>query len=131
MNAGFKPNIQAMRKRAGFKSAKDYAEYKGMSVNTYTNYEQGVRPISLVLAWEFADDFNCTLDELAGRKPPNSGGDKRFEDPSQEKLNEYYESMNDSARGTLIDAARMMSSASEARIVKDGGKPADDQAQTA
>lgn len=126
-----KTNLQQYRKQAGFKSAKAYAEYKKIPVGTYTDYEQGRRSFSLEKAWEFADDFNCTLDELAGRKPPNSGGDKRFEDPSQEKLNEYYESMNDSARGTLIDAARMMSSASEARIVKDGGEPADDQAQTA
>ena len=123
--------IQEMRKRAGFKSARAYAEFKGISINTYINYEQGATNITLEKAWEFADDFNCTLDELAGRKPPNSGGDKRFEDPSQEKLNEYYESMNDSARGTLIDAARMMSSASEARIVKDGGEPADDKAASA
>lgn len=41
-----------------------------MSVNTCTNYEQGVRPLSLEQAWEFADALDCTLDELAGRKRP-------------------------------------------------------------
>lgn len=65
-----KTNLQEMRKRAGYKSAREFAESIGMSVGTYTNYEQCKANMSLVQAWEFADILNCTLDELAGRRPP-------------------------------------------------------------
>ena len=65
-----KYDLQRMRKRAGFTSAKAFAEYIGMSVNTYTAYEQGRHELSLVQAWEFADILHCTLDELAGRRVP-------------------------------------------------------------
>lgn len=63
-----KTNLQAMRKRAGFKSARAFAEHMNMSVNTYTNYEQGKSSLTLEQAWEFADELDCTLDELAGRE---------------------------------------------------------------
>ncbi len=62
-----KTQLQRIRKDRGFKSAKAFAEHIGMSKDTYTNYEQGARPITLELAWEFADVLGCTLDELAGR----------------------------------------------------------------
>ena len=61
--------LQEMRKRAGFKSAREFAVYFGINVNTYTNYEQGKSNIPIDLACRFADALGCTLDELAGREP--------------------------------------------------------------
>lgn len=72
-----KTNLQEFRKRAGFKSARDFAEFMGISVGTYTNYEQGKANMSLLQAWEFADALNCTLDELAGRKVESLTDDER------------------------------------------------------
>ena len=68
----YRSNLQAMRKRAGFKSAREFAEHAGINVKTYTNHEQGDASMSLLQAWEYADLLNCTLDELAGRKSPNA-----------------------------------------------------------
>lgn len=68
----YRSNLQAMRKRAGFKSAREFAEHAGINVKTYTNHEQGDVSMSLLQAWEYADLLNCTLDELAGRKSPNT-----------------------------------------------------------
>lgn len=62
-----KTNLQAMRKRAGFTSARDFAEKHGLNVGSYTNLEQGSRNMSLEKAWELADMLDCTLDDLAGR----------------------------------------------------------------
>ena len=62
-----------MRKEAGYRSAKEFAEKMGMSVGTYTDYEQGRRKFTLEKAWEFADVLGCTLDDLAGRDFPQSG----------------------------------------------------------
>ena len=73
--AKFKPNLQAMRRRAGFKSAREFALHAGVPVDTYTAYEQGKINLTLLQAWEFADLLGCTLDELAGRKPPTASVD--------------------------------------------------------
>ena len=60
--------LQEYRIRAGFKSAKAFAEHMGINPYTYTNYEQGVSKLTLAQAWAFADELGCTLDELAGRE---------------------------------------------------------------
>ena len=75
--AKFKTNLQAMRKRAGFKSAREFAQHIGVPVDTYTSYEQGKVNMSLLQAWEFADALKCTLDELAGRKVESLTHDER------------------------------------------------------
>lgn len=62
-----KTRLQYFRKRAGYRSAKAFAEHLGMSARTYTNYEQGATKLTLAAAWVFADELGCTLDELAGR----------------------------------------------------------------
>lgn len=102
-----KTQLQAMRKRAGFKSAKAFAEFIGMSVGTYTQYEQGQISLSLERAWTFADALDCTLDELAGRKPP---GKSNGCDPALKRIKENYESMNDIGRDRLAEQAEMMAS---------------------
>ena len=61
-------NLQKLRKDAGYRSAKAFAEHIGMSVDTYTGYEQGKRKFSLEQAWIFADELQVSLDELAGRE---------------------------------------------------------------
>lgn len=117
-----KTQLQAMRKRAGFKSAKEFAESVGMNVNTYTGHEQG-KPFDLEKAWEYADIFDCTLDDLLGRKRPR----KDFSNPEQEALNKYYESMNENGRTALVESARLMSGSPDVRIEKDGTEHADVQ----
>lgn len=100
-----KTQLQAMRKRAGFKSAKAFAEHVGMSVSTYTKYEQGMSEMSLERAWEFADALDCTLDELAGRNPP---GESNGCDPTLRRIAENFESMNSTGRERLAEQAEMM-----------------------
>jgi len=94
-----KTNLQAMRKRAGYKSAREFADHAGINVNTYTNYEQGKANMSLVQAWELADLLDCTLDELAGRRVP--------EQPSistdEQRVLDVYRSASEHGR-VLIDA---------------------------
>ena len=65
-------NLQAARKRAGYRTAEQYVLEKGGSLSTYRNYEQGARTLTADLIWEFADDFGCSCDELIGRIPPNA-----------------------------------------------------------
>lgn len=56
--------LQACRKAAGWKSARAFAEHIGMSVGTYTAYEQGKREMSLSVACLFADALGCSLDDF-------------------------------------------------------------------
>ena len=63
--------LQEYRIKAGFKSAKAFAEHMGINPYTYTNYEQGVSNLTLAQAWAFADELGCTIDELAGREVPD------------------------------------------------------------
>lgn len=113
-----KTKLQEIRKAKGFKSAKEFAEHIGMNVGSYTNYEQGVRNLTLEKAWEFADILDCSLDELAGRNRPK----KDFSDPEQAALNGYYESMNEEGRTALVSSARFMSGSPDVRIEKDRPK---------
>lgn len=102
-----KTQLQAMRKRAGYKSAKAFADHIGMPVGTYTDYEQGRRMFTLERAWEFADALDCTLDELAGRKPP---GGANGCDPTLKRIADNFESMNSTGRERLAEQAEMMAS---------------------
>lgn len=107
--------LQSLRKAAGFKSARVFAEHIGYSPSAYTEYEQGRRMFTYEQAWDFADALNCTLDELGGRKPP----ERTYRDPLQASLNASYENMNDKARETLEAVAKSMERDTVNRIVKD------------
>lgn len=88
--------LQNLRKRAGYKSAKAFANKIGMNVYTYTNYEQGKANFTLAQAWEFADVLECSLDELAGRKwPPD---DLASIDPRRRTLIESYDALTDDGK---------------------------------
>lgn len=99
-----KTNLQALRKRAGYRSAKSFAEHVGISVGTYTDYEQGRISLSLERAWEFADILNCTLDELAGREfIPASD---RMSDPFESELVDTYRLLDVRGKTHVLDDAR-------------------------
>ena len=95
----FRTNLQVMRKRAGFKSAREFAERYGYNVSTFTKYEQGTAMMSLELAWEFADLLDCTIDELAGRRVP----DQPLVSQVEQRLLDVYRSADEHGQ-TLIDA---------------------------
>ena len=60
-----KTNLQVMRKRAGFRSAVEFAEHIGVNKKTYTRHEQG-GSFTLDQAWDYADALGCTIDDIAG-----------------------------------------------------------------
>jgi len=98
--------LQELRKRAGFKSASAFAKAIGMPVGTYTNYEQGKNKLTLEMAWRFAEIFDCTLDELAGRDfHPEAGADP----PEVRELAEIYQDSNAQGRAAIMAVARSQS----------------------
>lgn len=98
--------LQEMRKRAGFSSAKAFAEHIGMSVSTYTKYEQGVSEMTLERAWQFADALGCTLDEIAGRVV--NGPDQ---EDAESQISYYFANLPDDAKDVLLQSAKLMGGA--------------------
>ena len=88
-----KTNLQKVRKKAGYKSARAFAEAYGMNTSTYTDYEQGRHAFTLEQAWDFADFLGCTLDELAGREFP-----RNYDDPRQAAINADYQVLDEATK---------------------------------
>ena len=65
--------LQELRKLAGFKSARAFAEHMGISPSTYTHYEQGDVSMPIEVACDFCKELECTLDQLAGLEPIGGG----------------------------------------------------------
>lgn len=95
-----KTALQKWRKKCGYKSAFACADAMGINRHTYTDYEQGRIDMSLKTAWEFADFFGISLDDLAGRVTPS----KPYADSRQELLNLNYESLDDAGKSAAFGA---------------------------
>ena len=63
-----KPGLQRMRKQAGWKSARAFAEHIGIPYHTYMAWEQGRHEMDLATAWMLADELGCSIDQIAGRE---------------------------------------------------------------
>lgn len=95
-----KTNLQKLRKAAGYDSAKAFAEAHGIPVSTYTGHEQGTRKLRIDVAWKYADIFDVSLDELAGRHFEQ----KEYTDPLQERLNKDFELLDDRGKDAAVGA---------------------------
>lgn len=73
--------LQEIRKAAGYKTAKDFAESMGLPLTTYSRYESNSEKIPTERAWAIADALNCTIDEVVGRQLPGSEDDEPTEKP--------------------------------------------------
>ena len=65
----FKDRLRYMREKAGYTSAKDFADVLGIKYTTYLAYEaQKGREPKYDLLCKIATALNCTTDELLGRE---------------------------------------------------------------
>ena len=62
-------NIRALRAKAGLSIA-ELAELAGVNESTLGSYEKGYAALKLKTAWELADCFGMSIDELVGREWP-------------------------------------------------------------
>lgn len=114
-----KSNLQLIRKEAGFRSARSFAEHMDMSPNTYTAFEQGRHSMNLEQAWAFADALGdalgrfVSLDELAGRKFPSAAVPPV--DDREAELVRTWRGLDSERQGRLIGTAHDM------EIAKRGG----------
>lgn len=107
--------LKRLRKAAGFKTQKDFADRLGIPERTYGSWERREVSMSFPQACECADILDCTLDELAGRKPA-----REYTDPRQEQLNGCYESLNEDSKTQVADMVKSIAADPARRIEKDG-----------
>ena len=87
--------LRALRKRAGFRSAKAFAEFAGFTTTGYAEFEQGRSRLTYEKAWKIADAQGISLDELGGREWPPSGV---AADPRRRAMIESYDSLTDDGK---------------------------------
>lgn len=67
-----KRTLQRLRREAGYRSAKDFAEVLSTPCSTYARYERAVEGpecgIPLPSAWQIADALGCSIDLVVGRE---------------------------------------------------------------
>ena len=74
---------------------KELALRIGATPRQVGGWERSEIQLLLEDAWKIADEFNCTLDELAGRTPPEF---HEYADFRQENMNKAYESMSEEGK---------------------------------
>lgn len=67
-----KRTLQRLRRQAGYRSAKEFAEALGIPGSTYARYERAGDGadcgIPLSAAWQIADKLGCSIDLVIGRE---------------------------------------------------------------
>lgn len=87
-----KRTLQRLRRQAGYRSAKDFAEALGIPGSTYARYERAGDGadcgIPLPAAWQIADKLGCSIDLVVGREdidaPEPEGTQPRYDALSPE-----------------------------------------------
>ena len=106
--------LQELRMRAGFGSAKEFAESLGINKDTYTGYEQGKGMFTYERAWAFADALGCSLDELGGREWPPEGAGAPLAPDELEVVDSYRRTADDD-KPSFIQTARTYAYAGDAK----------------
>ena len=95
---GSKRTLQRLRRHAGYRSAKDFAEELGIPDSIYTHYERAGDGVDcgmpLSTAWQIADKLGCSIDLVVGRKDIDTHG--------LESIESRYEALSASGRA-LVD----------------------------
>ena len=96
-----KRTLQQLRREAGFRSGKEFADFLGVPAPTYARYERQPdgpdNAIPMKAAWRIADALGCSIDLVVGRDPDESEGSKvqrmynALSDSSRERLDEYLD----------------------------------------
>lgn len=65
-----KRTLKQLRREAGYRSARDFADHLGIPCPTYSRWEQRPTSMPLKAAWAIADDLGTSIDAIADRTDP-------------------------------------------------------------
>lgn len=94
-----KRTLQRLRRQAGYRSAKEFAEALGIPGSTYARYERAGDGadcgIPLPAAWQIADKLGCSIDLVIGREDIDA--------PEPEGIQPRYDALSPEGRA-LVDS---------------------------
>ena len=94
-----KRTLQRLRREAGYRSAKEFAEALGIPGSTYARYERAGDGadcgIPLPAAWPIADKLGCSIDLVIGREDIAA--------PEPEGIQPRYDALSPEGRA-LVDS---------------------------
>lgn len=88
--------LQEMRKKAGFKTAREFAEVMDIPVATYARYEQTPDKVPTKSAWLLADKLECSIDDVVGRTPVDV-------DSLRGEVQKFYDGLSDEGKRLFDD----------------------------
>lgn len=101
-------SLTAARKKAGFRSAREFAESVKMTPSTYMGYENGRRKLTVENACLFADALGISLDALVGRD-----FESNFKSPKEQDLIAHYRCCTQARKISLLTTAADMAAMSK------------------
>lgn len=94
---GGKRTLQRLRREAGYRSAKEFAEAIGIPSSTYARYERAGDGadcgIPLASAWQIADMLGCSIDLVIGREDIDA--------PAPEGIQARYDALSPEGRALV------------------------------
>lgn len=87
-------SLQDLRKGAGYRTAKEFAEALGVPTTTYSRYEATPEKIPLASAWAIADFLSCTIDEVVGHEAAGTAGGE---------WQMFYDGLSDDGKELMAD----------------------------
>lgn len=99
----FGARLLSLRKEKGVSQA-DVAEYIGLTVAAYQNYENGRREAGYDTISKLADFYGVTTDYLLGREPaPNPFADLNLSEDDEAEVIAKYMSLPPEIRACMLD----------------------------
>ena len=105
--------LKRIRKMRGI-NQDEIAQELGVKTSRYGTWERGERNMSFPQACAIADILDCTLDEIAGRKPT-----REYTDLRQEQLNGCYDSLNEESKTQVSEMVKSIAADPARRIEKE------------
>lgn len=91
--------LKQLRQKAGYASARSFAEASGIPVSTYSRYEQSADNLMVSTAKEIADKLACTVEQLVGATDSESSAiqiiSSSLSDESRKQLLDYAHYLQD------------------------------------
>lgn len=105
-------SLQDLRKGAGYRTAKEFAEALGVPTTTYSRYEATPEKIPLSSAWAIADFLGCTIDEVVGHEAAGTAGGE---------WQMFYEGLSDEGKELMADLRAAVARQEERRASRAQG----------
>ena len=91
-----------LRRQAGYRSSREFAEKIGVPAPTYTRYESNPDKIPLKNAWAIADELGCSIDAVVGRASYDDAMANRGE------VQIEYDALSDEGRELMDDMRQVV-----------------------